>query len=131
MTELAQFHYDRYHHNIALAGRLEAALPGDNNWACVIRFYAAVHLVSAYLAVKSNVRFNPNDASHADRKRMMDACPELNRIRAAYRHLKDVSESVRYDPGFVYGKSDETDTKRDLQKIADLVEPKLIRLAAT
>lgn len=132
MSQLAQSHHDRYKHNVALAERVEAALPEDRDWSCVVRFYAAVHLVTAYLVVKSNVIFDPDATSHADRKKLMEACPEIhNKMKHEYRRLKDLSESVRYDAGFAYGDAHHSDAKACLQKIVSVVEPKFKKIATT
>jgi hypothetical protein len=121
----AQQHYDRYSHNVALARRIEASVPGDLDWACVVMFYAAVHLMTAYLVMKSNVVLDPSAAVHPERKKAMDRCPELKDSRDKYRQLKDLSESVRYDPGFVFGPQHLTQAKAHLARISGIVEPKV------
>jgi hypothetical protein len=128
MNDLAQLHYDRYLHNVALAQRLETALPEDIDWVCVVLFYAAVHLLTAYLVLKQNVSFDPAAGSHPQRKKALDACPELKSAPRKFRELKDLSESVRYDPGFVFDAEHLTDAKAHLAKCVAIVEPKLKRL---
>lgn len=125
MSELARSHYDRFLHNSSLAGRIESSLPDDQNWTCVVRFYAALHLLSAFLVLKSNVSFDPTGASHDLRKKAMEKCPELRDAPKRYRQLKDLSEAVRYDPGFVYKPQHHTDAKRCLQRVVSIVEPKV------
>jgi hypothetical protein len=129
--ELARQHYDRYLHNVGVAQRMEAALSGDKDWVCVAMFYAALHLMTAYLVMKKNVAFDPGAGAHPDRRKAMDACPELKESRTKYRELKDLSEAVRYDPGFVFAASHLTDAKAHLQKCVAIVEPKLRRLLGT
>jgi hypothetical protein len=128
MSEQAKSHYDRFRHNFSLVGRVETSLPDDRGWSCVVMFYAALHLMSAYLILKHNVRFDPTAAAHPERKRAMDACPELRDSRKKYRELKDLSESVRYDPGFVYNDQHHADAKNHLERIFAIVEPKLKRM---
>jgi hypothetical protein len=125
MNEAAQQHYDRYTHNTALAGRIESSLPGDEDWAVVVMFYAAVHLMTAYLIMKSNVSLDPSSAVHPERKKAMDLCPELKDSRDRYRQLKDLSESVRYDPGFRFGPQHLVQAKAHLARIVAIVEPKV------
>jgi hypothetical protein len=126
--ELTRQHYDRYLHFVGLAQRMQAALAGDNDWMCVAMFYAALHLMTAYLVLKANVVFDPGGAAHPDRKKAMDSCPELKDSRTKYRELKDLSEAVRYDPGFVFAAKHLSDAKSHLQKCVAIVEPKLHRL---
>jgi len=71
MSSKAHSHYQRYQHNAAFAVRLESALPGDRDWCCVAMFYAALHLLDAYLATKSfafPIDSHPNQTHHADAK---------------------------------------------------------------
>jgi hypothetical protein len=58
MNEIAQEHYARFQHNVALAQRIIKTLPADSDWSCVAMFYAALHLITAYLAAKHNVSFD-------------------------------------------------------------------------
>src|SRR5438046_992159 len=102
MSELSLAHYERYKHNLALAGRIESSLAGDENWRCVVLFYAALHLMSAYLAEKQNVRFDPSSAVHHTRAKALAKCSELRESPEKYRQLKDISESVRYDAGYTF-----------------------------
>src|ERR1700739_2299514 len=102
MSDRAKAGYEKFKKNAALAERIEEKLPDDNEWACVVRFYAAVHLMNTYLIDKSQVRFDPASAEHTERKKAMDRCPELRDAPKRYRQLKDISESVRYDAGFKY-----------------------------
>jgi hypothetical protein len=125
MNEAARAHYERYLHFFALTKRIETTLPNDRDWACVAMFYAAVHLMSAYLVTKHNVTLDPFGAVHPERKRAMDRCPELKDSRDKYRQLKDLSEAVRYDPGFVFGPQHAANAKSYLTRIISIVEPKV------
>lgn len=97
MTEHAQKHYVRFLDNVALAADMEESMQDDRGWACVARFYAALHLINAYLLSKSNLRFNPGATEHQDRKSAMARCPELRDAPDKYRLLKDLSEAIRYN----------------------------------
>ncbi len=125
MSDRALACYGRYQTNVALAKRLEERLPEHRDWSSVARFYAAVHLMNAYLIDKSQVRFDPSSAEHTERRRAMDRCPELRDAPKRYRQLKDISESVRYDAGFRYTDENDKDVKSYLDRIVAIVEPKL------
>jgi hypothetical protein len=130
MNEIAREHYNKFQHNIELAQRIQKSLPADSDWSCVVMFYAALHLITAYLAIKQNVSFDPSKSGHPDRKKAMERCPELRDSPLRYRNLKDISEQVRYDPGFVFGKHHLELARGHLSKIASIVEPKLKKLLA-
>ena len=57
-------YFERYRYNLALAERAEKRLPDDLGWGCVIRFYAILHLMNAYLVKKENVQFEYFDGRH-------------------------------------------------------------------
>src|SRR6185312_13424933 len=125
-TDQSRACYERFQHNVALAKRIEASLPSDANWSCVVMFYAAVHLMNAYLCIKSNVRLNVDDTDHRLRRVEMEKCPELGISPRKYRQLKDMSEAVRYDPGYQWSDNPHlTDAKRLLRVCVDIVEPKV------
>lgn len=128
MSESARTYYERFLHNASFAERIEVSLPEDQNWSCVVRFYAVLHLMSAYLVLKSNVSFDPTSASHHQRKADMSKCPELRTAPQRYRDLKDLSESVRYDPGFIYKNEHHADAKKHMATIISIVEPKVKKL---
>jgi hypothetical protein len=48
MSERARACHEKFRDNVALAAGIEQKLPDDKAWSCVVRFYAAVHLISAY-----------------------------------------------------------------------------------
>jgi hypothetical protein len=78
-------------------------------------FYAAVHLVNAHLVQKTNVSFDPKaaPAAHQTRSEAMRRCPELGKATVKYRELKDLSEAVRYDAGYVFDVTVHTVGSRD------------------
>jgi hypothetical protein len=125
MSSKAQSHYQRYQHHAAFAARLESALPADQDWCCVVMFYAALHLLDAYLATKAFVF--PID-SHPSRNRAISQSPELRRFGTSYRELQDVSEQVRYDPGFIFQQTHYADAKANLAKVAAALDSKVKRL---
>ena len=124
----AQHYYDRFSQFARVALRIETTLPEDASWACVVRFYAALHLVSAYLSIKKRRSFDSSSAVHAERSKALRDCSELREAPARYRELKDLSESVRYDPGFTFTQKHHESAKNCLTKIVAIVEPKLKQL---
>ena len=128
MSARAQACFEKFQENVARAARIEEKLPEDKAWSCVVRFYAALHLINAYMIDKSQVRFDPASAEQAERKRAMDRCPELRDTPKRYRQLKDISESVRYDAGFKYSDEHHKDAKTNLDRIIAIVEPKIKKL---
>jgi hypothetical protein len=125
MTDEAQKCYEKYHGNAVFARKLEDEFPDETAWSCVVRFYAALHLINAYLIDKKNVRLDPKTAAHVERKRAMERCPELRDAPHRFRELKDMSERVRYDAGFDYTPEFHRISKAFLDKIISIVEPKL------
>jgi hypothetical protein len=128
MNERALEFYRRYVHNLGLAQRAESALPNDKDWVSVFLFYAAVHLMNAYLLTKRNVVFDPKKAEHTSRWQAIMQCPEIRHARADYRDLKDLSEAVRYDVGYVFGTQDLQNAKAHFDKVVSVVLPKLKRI---
>jgi hypothetical protein len=54
--------------------------------------------------------------------------PELRRFGTSYRELQDISEQVRYDPGFHYQEFHHKQAKLNLTKVAAVLEPKIKKL---
>jgi hypothetical protein len=125
MSEDAQVCFEKYLANAAFARKLEEQFPDDAAWSCVVRFYAALHLVNAYLIDKSNVRLDPAASAHIERKKAMDRCPELREAPRKYRELKDLSERVRYDAGFQFTLDRHQMAQAFFEKIVAIVLPKL------
>lgn len=100
-VEQVRLHLARAERNASAADALGPALPDNVEWELVIRFYAVLHLIDAYLATKAE-RFIAD--RHEVRLRAIRESPELRKNPAferAYRELKQISEQVRYDAGFV------------------------------
>ncbi len=125
MSDSAKKHYARYLENVSLAADMEQHVSNDRGWGCVVRFYAALHLMNAYLVDKSNVRLKPSVTEHKERRAALAQCPELRDGPDKYRRLKDLSELVRYNVDFEYADEDREDAITWLAKIAAIVEPKL------
>src|SRR5205085_3665684 len=76
----------------------------DKGWGIVVRFYAALHWVDAYLTTKETVLAKPE--SHGERDAAIQRNTELSsgrgtQFRAAYKRLKSMSVQVRYYPSYV------------------------------
>ena len=127
MSDVARLCYQKYEENIALAALLEIHAPDDGGWIAVVRFYAALQLMNAYLVDKTNVRLQLDSAAHDHRKKALDKCPELREAPKRYRALKELSEAVRYDPGFVFDAHHREESKNLLAKVIAIVAPKLPR----
>ncbi|HEX3146791.1 MAG TPA: hypothetical protein VHR66_01740 [Gemmataceae bacterium] len=119
--------YDRYSHNVGLAQRIERSLPDDLSWVSVALFYAAVHLLNAYLLSKSSISgFSPTSAVDTSRQKLIeDHCPELKAHSRRYRQLNDLSESVRYDPGLVFSPKHLSGAKADFASYESFLLPKV------
>src|SRR5215213_8054674 len=65
---------------------------GEAGWGVTLLFYAAVHLVQAYLVMSG-----PLPTSHAAREVMMQRDPALRPVERHYGILKKRSEISRYD----------------------------------
>jgi hypothetical protein len=89
-------------------------------------FYCALHLLDSYLCNKNNIKIDVD--SHPARNAAIRACPELGTFRSPYRSLQDVSEQVRYDPGFTCIPEDFKGATRNLEKVISILEPKVKRL---
>lgn len=125
MSDDAAKYYELYKTNHALAGAMESQFPNHRGWCCVIRFYAALHLMNAYLVDKRSLGFDPESTEHKARTHAMARCPELRDAPKSYRNLKNLSEEVRYEVNYEYAHADREDAIAWLAKIAAIVEPKL------
>ncbi|MBI3822481.1 MAG: hypothetical protein HY289_07355 [Planctomycetes bacterium] len=125
MSENAADYHALFLTNVALATEMEKQFPAHRGWTCVVRFYAALHLMNAYLIDKQNLRFDPESTEHKARNHAMAQCPELRDAREKYSWLKNLSESVRYDVAYEYADEDRADSIAWLAKIVAIVEPKL------
>ncbi len=59
MSDQAATYHALFMTNVALAAEMEGQFPAHRGWSCVVRFYAALHLMNAYLIDKQNLRFDP------------------------------------------------------------------------
>ena len=125
MSDAAAKYHARFLTNIALAKSMDQQFPASRGWDCVVRFYAALHLMNAYLIDKQNIAFDPESTEHKERTYAMSQCPELRDAPVKYRWLKGLSESVRYDVNFVFAEEDRENAVAWLAKIVAIVEPKL------
>lgn len=125
MSDLAELCYRKFKQHEALATLLETQAIAEDGWGIVIRFYAGLQLINAYLLGKHNVRIDLSAAAHEDRKQAMARCPELRDVPKNYRALKDLSEDVRYDPRFEFAAHHRDDSKKLFARIVAIVEPKL------
>ncbi|MSU80738.1 MAG: hypothetical protein EXS16_21950 [Gemmataceae bacterium] len=119
----------------SFATALAVQFPDRADWRCVLRFYAALHLMNAYLIDKSNaylidksnVNLYPLNVIHDDRRQAMKQCPELRDTPKRFRELKDLNERVRYDASFIFSETHRQLTVDLLARLAAIVEPKLRR----
>lgn len=85
-------HRQKARKNIGLAQDL-TNLKGDyRDWRTIALFYAAVHLVQAYLRDKTT----EYPQTHAERDRLINANPHLRTIYPSYRELKQLAVTARY-----------------------------------
>jgi hypothetical protein len=99
------------------------AMPGDP-WEIVFVFYAAMNLAQAYLETKDGERFEA--AAHWQRKKALKLCPELRPpFLRVYEDLRDLSEQVRYDPGYQSRPADHNAARDLLGKVESFIVSKL------
>jgi hypothetical protein len=115
-------YYQRFLRLETLADRSAKILEADGDWEIVFRFYACVHLVEGYMRTKID-RFWSD--KHENRTRALKESPELKDARVAYRDLQDLSEDVRYDPGFVAEETHYGNAKAWAAKVSSIVRSKL------
>jgi hypothetical protein len=102
-------------------------MPEHSDWEVVFRFYAGLHLLSAYFSTK-NPRFQA--ARHEERIQAIKRSPELVKVSGfllAYRFLQEVSEQVRYDPGFRITDDHVTRAKQNLALLERVLDSKVAR----
>ena len=125
MSEQARHCYRKFERIAAIAVALEEHLPENDGWSVVVRFYAALHLMNAYLLDKKNETLNLKSTAHDLRKKAMEACPELRDAPKKYRDLKDLSENIRYNPEFAFAPHHREESISILAKIVAIVDPKI------
>jgi hypothetical protein len=82
-------HIDKSEHN----DRLSQDLAGGPylDWAVTAMFYSTLHLVDAFLAIRST-----HPESHEERGRLIRTYTQLQRRRMDYRELEERSKDARY-----------------------------------
>ena len=118
-------HYTKSKLNEEVATKIRERIPEELGWYMVVLFYSALHLVDAYLVTKA---WNPSMENHGERNRELRKCTELTKpFRTAYRSLQDISEQVRYDPGFLAAENHIRQTSDDLKAIKVFLDSKIKR----
>lgn len=129
MASQVRDHERRAGENLALSCTFASEFP-DSDWIIVLRFYAALHYLQAYLTTKDS-RFHAK--RHDERDKAIKKSPELLRVRSFqnhYRMLRDVSEQVRYEPGFYAPSQLRNDSANWLATIRTALEGKIKRALA-
>jgi hypothetical protein len=104
-------------------------LPPACGWCIVVNFYAALHLVDAYLNTK-DPPIQPQ--SHTERERRMREFPELHGAKAyrfsqAYKRLDNHGRQVRYDMEYKVDQSEIADSVSDLATVRSYLGSKVVR----
>ena len=89
MATVAQ-HLEQFERNLAVSSRLEAS--DDFDWAVTTLFYAALHLMQAYM-----IQHDLKADSHRRREQLMLAHSGLRIVVDQYRALRSLSEHARYE----------------------------------
>lgn len=120
-----QQHLERFRHMAASARRQSESSPDDREWACVALFYAALHLLDAYLIAKQP---GANLDTHSARNRAIAVNSELRRFGNAYRMLQNISEEIRYIPTHSTSPEEWNTAQSSFAKIVAVIEPLLLRI---
>ena len=106
--------------NEAFAGTITTANQACIDWTLVVLFYAAVHYVEAYLAVKMSAHLR----SHTTRDSYVGRLADLKKIFKEYQHLKYFGYNARYE---VYGFSaqDTVEAMKDIAAVRSQITPLL------
>ena len=98
----------------SLAEASDSAVGDARAWTIVFEFYAAVHLVRAYIRKK-----NPSAAiaSHDDVRNFFVDMPELNKVKRSYDFLKQSSQTVRYYGQFEWDADEYAITRNALKQV--------------
>ncbi|MEO8902204.1 MAG: hypothetical protein ABI627_11810 [Polyangiaceae bacterium] len=81
----------------ANAQRAATLRHAEDAWEIVLLFYSSLHMVEAYLRTKAP-RFHAED--HVGIGKAIAASPEIKHMAGTYKALRELSQQVRYDPGF-------------------------------
>ena len=93
MTTTPAEHLAQVEHNLAVFRHLEGAAPAYLDWQVICLFYAALHLVDAYIAQVTPG--GTRTTTHAGRVQQVRR--RLPAISSDYVRLKTQSEGARYD----------------------------------
>lgn len=88
----AQQHLDKAARNEHLSSELQNLSDGYAEWQIITVFYAAVHLVQAYLRAKTT----EYPQTHAERDQLIVTMKALNPIYKPYQELKHMAVTARY-----------------------------------
>lgn len=88
------------------------------DWAVTGKFYAALHYVEAYLAIK-----NVHSRNHAVRNSNIQGDPLLRTLYVDYRELESECHDARYDASLTFTQSDVQRLERNLDKIRNVLQP--------
>lgn len=86
-------HLKKAERNETFAESLDLSIPPNAEWAITALFYAAVHLVEAYMAKV----LSAHSADHKQRKQFMSCDRTMKNCFPEYRHLETLSRTCRYD----------------------------------
>ena len=112
-------HKKQAQHNHKVATRLDANDPTALDWAITIRFYAALHLVRAYLA---QLGLQPKDHEETFDYLTQSGLPED--LVAAYRRFYRLSRKARYDC-WSPSQSDVNTARQLLSQVETVITPLL------
>jgi hypothetical protein len=113
-------HVQKANDNESFAGSLSDTPQASLNWKLVILFYAAVHLVEAYLAKNLAIHLR----SHTTRDGYISREANLRQIRNQYWHLKFYGYNARYEPD-QFTKQDVTKAMTYLSQVKGTLTPLL------
>ena len=123
MDPLVLSHLTRWQQFRASRQLLESSEPVDLLVLSIVSFYAALHLVQAYLLTKGE-RFDASN--HWQRWRALKAATELRLLLDPYKRLRTLSESARYDPSWAPPGALREDTALALNQIERILRGKMI-----
>jgi HEPN domain-containing protein len=92
MKATEQQHLAKAQKNRQLSTALETQLTDYRDWQVITVFYAAVHLVQAYLRAKTSAY----PQTHQERDELINRLPDLKPLYVPYNELKRVSVKSRY-----------------------------------
>ena len=123
MPDLSE-HYIQSQHNIAFTGAFANQPYAD--WAITSRFYAAAHLIRAWLRIHGATESELS--THVDVANQMRARQFNKRVTIAYRQLLDLSKEARYECFPVADFQQDVDTAQQLlEEVQRFVEPYIQR----